>query len=45
LKPFVFDSLNTDPLDKARRNCLEFFIEKILAMSGDVKKVSTLDFG
>jgi hypothetical protein len=44
LKPFVFDPLNTDPLDIARRGYLEFFIEKILAMSGDVKKVSTLDF-
>jgi hypothetical protein len=44
LKPFVFDPLNTDPLDIARRDSLEFFIEKILAMSGDVKKVSTLDF-
>jgi hypothetical protein len=44
LKPFVFDPLNTDLLDIARRDYLEFFIEKILAMSGDIKKVSTLDF-
>jgi hypothetical protein len=44
VKPFIFDPLNLDPLDIARRNYLEFFIEKILAMSGDVKKVSTLDF-
>jgi hypothetical protein len=45
LKPFVFDPLNRDPsLDIARRDYLEFFVEKILAMSGDVKKVSTLDF-
>jgi hypothetical protein len=44
LKPFVFDPLNTDPLDIARRDYLEFFIEKILAISGDVKKVSILDF-
>jgi hypothetical protein len=44
LKPFVFDPLNIDPLDIARRDYLEFFIEKILAMSGDIKKVSTLDF-
>ncbi len=44
MKPFVFDPLNTDPLDIARRNYLEFFIEKILGMAGDVKKVSTLDF-
>jgi hypothetical protein len=44
LKPFVFDPLKVDPLDIARRDYLVFFIEKILAMSGDVKKVSTLDF-
>jgi hypothetical protein len=44
LKPFVFDLLNVDPLDIARRGYLAFFIEKILAMSGDIKKVSTLDF-
>jgi hypothetical protein len=44
LKPFVFDPLNVDPLDIARRDYLEFFIKKILAMSGDVKKVSILDF-
>jgi hypothetical protein len=44
LKPFVFDPLNVDPLDIARRYYLEFFIGKILAMSGDVKKISTLDF-
>ncbi len=44
LKPFVFDPLNVDPLGIARRDYLEFFIEKILAMSGDIKKVSTLDF-
>jgi hypothetical protein len=44
LKPYVFDPLNTDPLDIARKDYLEFFIEKILAMSGDIKKVSTLDF-
>jgi transposase InsO family protein len=44
MKPFIFDPLNTNPLDIARRDYLEFFIEKILEMAGDVKKVSTLDF-
>jgi hypothetical protein len=45
LKPFVFDPLNVDPLDIARRDYLEICSnKKILAMSGDVKKVSTLDF-
>jgi hypothetical protein len=31
-------------LDVARRDYLEFFVEKILDMTGDVKKVSTLSF-
>jgi hypothetical protein len=31
-------------LDIARRDYLEFFVEKILDMTGDVKKVSTLTF-
>jgi hypothetical protein len=44
LKPFVFDPLNTNPLNIARREYLEFFIEKILVILGEVKKVSVLDF-
>jgi hypothetical protein len=44
MKPFIFNPLTTDPLDIARRDYLEFFIEKILEMVGNVKKVSTLDF-
>jgi hypothetical protein len=44
MKPFIFDPLNVNPTDIARRDYLEFFIEKILEMAGDVKKVSTFDF-
>jgi hypothetical protein len=44
MKPFIFDPLNENPTDIARREYLEYFIEKILKMAGDVKKVSTLDF-
>jgi hypothetical protein len=44
MKPFVFDPLRTDPQDIARRDYLEFFVEKILDMTGDKKKVSTLQF-
>ena len=29
MKPFVFDSALVDPLDIARRDQMEFFIEKI----------------
>jgi hypothetical protein len=44
LKPFIFDPLKIDLLDIARRDCLEFFIEEIIAISGNIKKLSTLDF-
>jgi hypothetical protein len=44
MKPFVFDPLHTDPLDIARRGYLEFFVEKVLDMTGDPKKVTTIQF-
>jgi hypothetical protein len=44
MKPFVFDPLHTDPMDIARRDYLEFFVEKVLDMAGDPKKVTTLKF-
>jgi hypothetical protein len=44
MKPFVFDPLHTDPLDIARRDYLEFLFEKVLDMTGDPKKVTTLQF-
>jgi transposase InsO family protein len=44
MKPFIFDPLQTDPLDIARRDYLEFFIEKVLDMTGDPNKVTTLKF-
>jgi hypothetical protein len=44
MKPFVFDPLKVDPLDIARRDYLEFFMEKILGMAGDTKTLKTLDF-
>jgi hypothetical protein len=44
LKSFIFDPLKIDSLDIAGRDYLEFFIEKIIAMSGNNKKLSTLDF-
>ena len=44
MKPFVFDPLHTDPIDIARRDYLEFFVEKVLDMAGDPKKVTTLKF-
>ena len=44
MKPFVFDSAVTDPLDVARRDHMEFFIEKILDHRGDIKKRTELEF-
>jgi hypothetical protein len=44
MKPFIFDPLVVNPIDIARRDYLEFFVEKILGMTGDVKRVTTLEF-
>ena len=44
LKVFNFDPLQVNPLDVARRDYLEFFVEKILSMTGNPKKVHTLFF-
>ena len=35
IKPFVFDPLRTDPLDVARKDYLEFFVEAILKHQGN----------
>jgi hypothetical protein len=44
MKPFRFDPLVTNPIDIARKDYLEFFIEEILDMKGDGKRVSTFSF-
>ena len=44
MKPFIFDPLLVNPQDVARKDYLEFFIEKILQLSGNVKRNSTLEF-
>ena len=44
LKPFVFDPMKTDPTDIARRDYLEFFIEDILDVKGDISSYGTLKF-
>ena len=35
MKPFFFNPLATDPLDVARRDYLEFFVEAIVNHKGD----------
>jgi hypothetical protein len=44
MKPFQFDPTRVDPTDIARRDYLEFFIEDILNMEGNIHKLSTLSF-
>ena len=44
IKQFQFNPLRTNPTDVARKDYLEFFIEKILQRIGDTTKLSTLKF-
>jgi transposase InsO family protein len=44
MRPFHFDPSITDPLDIARRDYLEFFIEKVLDHRGYPKRKSSLEF-
>ena len=44
LKPFHFDPMRTDPIDIARRDYLEFFVEEILDMTGNISQYGTLKF-
>ena len=44
LKAFQHDPLRTDPTDVARRDHLEFYVEKIISYKGDIRKVTTLTF-
>ena len=44
IKQFLFDPLRTKTTDVARKDYLEFFIDKILHHTGDVTKLSTLKF-
>jgi Chromo (CHRromatin Organisation MOdifier) domain len=44
LKPFFHDKDKVDPVDIARRDHLEYFIERIFEFDGDIKRVSTLRY-
>jgi transposase InsO family protein len=44
IKEFKYNPLKTDPLDVARRDYLEFFVEEILDMTGDIKRVKSVKF-
>ena len=44
IKPFIFDPALIDPIDVARRDRMEFFIEKILEHRGNLKRRSEIEF-
>ena len=44
MKPFVFDSAVVDPMDVARRDYMEYFVDKILQYRGNPKKSSSMEF-
>ena len=44
MRIFRFDPFAVNPLDVARRDYSEFFVEKIMDHNGDFRKVSTLTF-
>jgi hypothetical protein len=44
IKQFLFDPRRTDPLDVARKDYLEFFVEAVLSHTGQIDKVSTMRF-
>ena len=44
IKPFLFDPATTDPVDVARRDYQEFFIEKILEHRGNTNLKSDIEF-
>jgi Integrase core domain len=44
MRPFIFDPSTTNPLDIARRDHLEYFVEKVFARRGNLKFKRNLEF-
>ena len=44
MKPFLFDAALKDPVDIARRDNMEYFINKILQHRGNLKKKTETEF-
>ena len=44
MKPSVFDSAVVDPMDVARRDYMEYFVDKILQHRGNPKKSLSMEF-
>ena len=44
MKPFVFDSAITNPVDVARRDRMEFFVESIIGHRGNLSRTKEVEF-
>jgi Chromo (CHRromatin Organisation MOdifier) domain len=44
MKPFIYDPAVTTPLDVARRDYMEFFVETIIDHRGNIKRKTDLEF-
>ena len=44
MKPFVFDSAITNPIDVAQRDRMEFFVESIIGHRGNLSRTKEVEF-
>ena len=44
MKPFIFNADLVDPVDVARRDYMEFFIENVISYRGNLKHKTELEF-
>ena len=44
MKPFIFNTDLVDPVDVARRDYMEFFIENVISYRGNLKRKTELEF-
>ena len=44
MKPFLFDPLRVEPLDVARHDYVEFYIDNIVEHRGDLQRKTPLEF-
>ena len=44
MKPFIFNADLVDPVDVARRDYMEFFIENVISYRGNLKRKTELEF-
>ena len=44
MEPFIFNADLVDPVDVARRDYMEFFIENVISYRGNLKRKTELEF-